>query len=52
MPKKVERAIRAVAAKITPRAGETREAAAIKVLKSRGVIRQRGKHLAAGSKGR
>ncbi len=45
MPKAVERAIRKVARKVTPRAGETRKQASIKILKANKTIKQRGKHL-------
>ena len=50
MGKGVDRAIKKVASKVTPRAGETSKQAAIKILKSKGTIVQRGKHLAKGSK--
>ena len=51
MPAKVDRAIRKVAAKVRPREkGQSKEGAAIAILKSRGVIRQKGRHLAAGPK--
>ncbi len=43
MPKSVERAIRKV--KVKPRKGQTKKGAAIAILKSKGVIRQKGKHL-------
>jgi len=48
VPAKVERAVKAVAAKVKPRVGNTAEGSAIAILKSRGVIKQAGRHLAAG----
>lgn len=48
MPKSVDRAIRKVAAKIEPRSGQSKEGAAIAVLKSKGVIKQKGRHLVKG----
>lgn len=46
MPKSVERAIRKVSRKVKPRKGQTKKGAAIAILKSRGVIKQKGRHLA------
>ncbi len=46
MGKQVDTLIRRVASHIVPRkAGQSRESAAIAVLKSRGMIKQSGKHL-------
>lgn len=50
MPKAVDKAIRKVAKNVKPRKGQTKEGAAIAILKSKGIIKQKGKHLTGTNK--